>query len=215
MSTTATFSERLSLLIKEKGISQNQIALDMGLSPQALSRYLVDGREPRSGILIRIAKYFNVSTDYLLGFSEFRNNKVESFADAARVLIELLNHGFIELSTTETVDSNVIATFTIPDIRCNTFFQELSMMQDSLRKGNVTANVYVTWYYAALKKLYSLDLEPLHQNVHDITCVSCTAKAPIAPTKKSGENETKRCDHRNLVGKTGRAPNGIDTQEND
>lgn len=60
------FSERLRQLRDESGKTQSQIAKDLGLTPQAFS-YFVNGREPSFDNLCRIADYFGVTGDYLIG----------------------------------------------------------------------------------------------------------------------------------------------------
>lgn len=71
------FESRLKALVKAKrtfgvNMTQAKIAADLAITPQALSYYL-NGREPDYKTLIRIADYFNVSCDYILGKSEYRN----------------------------------------------------------------------------------------------------------------------------------------------
>lgn len=202
------FSERLAQLIKERGITQAAFGREVGIIPQAVTRY-IGGREPNYDLLVKMAAYLGVSTDYLLGASDCRNNEVNSSSDAARVLIELLNRGFIELNPIKTVDANTSATFTIPDSRYNTFFQELFLMQDSLRKGSVTSNMYVTWYDAALKKLDSsepdsLKTDSLNDYVNTITCVHSTMNPLQRRIKAMSPNP---------VEKTRKAINGIDTKK--
>lgn len=52
---------------KEKGISQLKLALDLNTNQNTISRYETGEREPGINELIKIADYFNVSIDYLLG----------------------------------------------------------------------------------------------------------------------------------------------------
>ena len=63
------FQARLKELKERSGKTQARIAEDLGVTPQAFS-YYVNGREPDYDTLIRIATYFGVSTDYLLGVSD-------------------------------------------------------------------------------------------------------------------------------------------------
>lgn len=65
------FQSRLKELKERSGKTQARIASDLGVTPQAFS-YYINGREPDFDLLIRIASYFNVSTDYLLGKSDVR-----------------------------------------------------------------------------------------------------------------------------------------------
>lgn len=58
---------RLKELRKEKGISQLRLATELNTSQNTISRYETGEREPGIDELIKIADYFNVSVDYLIG----------------------------------------------------------------------------------------------------------------------------------------------------
>jgi len=60
----------LKKIRKEKGISQLKLALDLNTSQNTISRYETGEREPGICELIKIADYFNVSIDYLVGRTE-------------------------------------------------------------------------------------------------------------------------------------------------
>lgn len=57
---------RLKILRKQKNITQLKLAMDLGMSQNAVSRYETGEREADYATLIRFADYFNVSLDYLL-----------------------------------------------------------------------------------------------------------------------------------------------------
>lgn len=61
------FHERLRQLIEESEITQKKLAADLNIAPSTVGSYVQGVREPDFSILIRIAAYFHVSTDYLLG----------------------------------------------------------------------------------------------------------------------------------------------------
>lgn len=61
---------RLKEIRKTKGISQLKLALDLNMSQNTISRYETGDREPGINELIKIADYFNVSIDYLVGRTE-------------------------------------------------------------------------------------------------------------------------------------------------
>ena len=64
------FAERLRDLRLEKGVGQNKLADDLGLSNASIS-YRENGKqEPTASAIVKLAGYFDVSTDYLLGISE-------------------------------------------------------------------------------------------------------------------------------------------------
>lgn len=58
---------RLREIRKSKGISQLKLALDLNTNQNTISRYETGEREPGIVELIKIADYFNVSVDYLIG----------------------------------------------------------------------------------------------------------------------------------------------------
>ena len=58
---------RLREVRKSKGISQLKLSVDLNMSQNTISRYETGDREPGIIELIKIADYFNISVDYLLG----------------------------------------------------------------------------------------------------------------------------------------------------
>ena len=64
---------RIKLLREEKKIKQDELAKVLSISPSAVGMYERDEREPNDEITLKLAEYFNVSTDYLLGKSDIRN----------------------------------------------------------------------------------------------------------------------------------------------
>ena len=58
---------RISTLLKEKNMTQKQLAKLTGVTESALSHYVKGDRTPRSDVLSRIAKALGTTTDYLLG----------------------------------------------------------------------------------------------------------------------------------------------------
>ena len=61
------FPRIITFLRKERGLSQKQVASDLGISQALLSHYEKGIRECGLDFLIRTAEYYDVSTDYLLG----------------------------------------------------------------------------------------------------------------------------------------------------
>lgn len=61
---------RLKELRKKKGISQLRLATELHTTQNTISRYETGEREPGIDELIKIADYFNVSVDYLIGRTE-------------------------------------------------------------------------------------------------------------------------------------------------
>lgn len=64
------FRERLIYLRKEYGLTQQELADRLGLAQSAIGMYETGKREPDHDTTAKIAKYFGVTTDYMLGISE-------------------------------------------------------------------------------------------------------------------------------------------------
>ncbi len=65
------FSEKLRRLIEERDITQKQLAADLSISYSTLGGYVQGTSEPDFQTLLMFAEYFHVSTDYLLGHSDY------------------------------------------------------------------------------------------------------------------------------------------------
>ena len=63
---------RLKEIRKEKNISQEELAQTFKITQQAISAYENGSRDPDSEMLVKLADYFNVSTDYLLGRTDIK-----------------------------------------------------------------------------------------------------------------------------------------------
>ena len=61
------FSQALSQLRREKGISQRQAAQELGISQALLSHYENGVREPGLAFVAKACDYYQVSADFLLG----------------------------------------------------------------------------------------------------------------------------------------------------
>lgn len=63
------FGEKLKLLREKKHLTQNDLAKLLNVSKANISRYELGIRQPSIETIIRIAKFFNVSIDWLFGRS--------------------------------------------------------------------------------------------------------------------------------------------------
>ena len=61
---------RLKELRLARKMSQQRLAMELSMAQNTISRYENGEREPGIDELIRIADYFDVSVDYLLGRSD-------------------------------------------------------------------------------------------------------------------------------------------------
>lgn len=61
------FKDRLKELRGAKNLSQMQLANMLGVSQSAVAKWELGKTEPTASAIILVAKFFNESTDYVLG----------------------------------------------------------------------------------------------------------------------------------------------------
>lgn len=61
------FKDRLKELRIENNLSQMQLSLKTGLSQSAIAKWELGKTEPTASAIITLAKFFNETTDYILG----------------------------------------------------------------------------------------------------------------------------------------------------
>lgn len=96
------FGERLRSLRCEKGLSQDALSKDLGISKGALCYYENCDRTPDIAILDKVAKYFNVSLDYLMGYTENKTTDVNlknmcEYTGLSEEAIKLLNLDIVKM----------------------------------------------------------------------------------------------------------------------
>ena len=64
------FKDRLKELRHVKGLSQMQLAIKTNISQSAIAKWELGKTEPTSSAIITLARFFNETTDYLLGVEE-------------------------------------------------------------------------------------------------------------------------------------------------
>ena len=85
---------RIKQLREKRGLIQEILAAELGITQQMLSKYERDITFIKVDILKKIAVYFNVTTDYLLGLSEVKRDlqgqmKVNETLDEYYDLVEI------------------------------------------------------------------------------------------------------------------------------
>ena len=85
---------RIKQLRENRGLIQEILASELGITQQMLSKYERDVLCIKVDVLKRIAEYFNVTTDYLLGVSEVKRDlqgqmKMNKTLDTYYDLIEI------------------------------------------------------------------------------------------------------------------------------
>lgn len=82
--------EKLKSLRIEKNLTQKQVADRIGLAISAVSSYESGTRYPSYDVLVKLARIFHVSTDYLLGITDKRNIDVTGLSDNEIELVSQL-----------------------------------------------------------------------------------------------------------------------------
>lgn len=72
----SVFAKRLRELIESTGVSQAELANSVSVTRQAINSYTLGNTVPNSDVLTDIAKYFDVSSDYLLGLIDIKSNDI-------------------------------------------------------------------------------------------------------------------------------------------
>ena len=80
---------RIKQLRENRGLIQEILAAELGITQQMLSKYERDILCIKVDVLMKIAEYFNVTTDYLLGISEVKRDLQGQTLDTYYDLIEI------------------------------------------------------------------------------------------------------------------------------
>lgn len=64
------YNEIIQELRKDKGLTQSELAKIFSTTQRTISNWELGRNEPPYEMLIKYAKYFNVSTDYILGLTK-------------------------------------------------------------------------------------------------------------------------------------------------
>ena len=66
---------RVRELREDQGLTQTQIAKMLGMSQTGYSKYETGENDIPTAILIKLAQFYGVSTDYMLGVTDKREKK--------------------------------------------------------------------------------------------------------------------------------------------
>jgi len=83
------FGSRLTMLRAAKGLSIAQLSRQLGFSSSVISRYESGERLPSFSGLIKLSRFFGVSTDYLLGVAEIPDTGLSAASiDVSRLTVK-------------------------------------------------------------------------------------------------------------------------------
>lgn len=86
------FCDRLKLLMKENNLNQSALSKQCNISQTTISGWL-RGHRPLPSALKILADYFNVSTDYLIGYTDtqYTNDQKEINEEEKQIIIKYNN----------------------------------------------------------------------------------------------------------------------------
>lgn len=83
------FGEKIALLIKERNMTQKELAKRVQITEATLSRYMNGEREPKSEVVANLATALHTTTDYLLGVEN--EDEEFSYPRVSRILARNVN----------------------------------------------------------------------------------------------------------------------------
>lgn len=143
MATIDVFPKRLTDLRKNKGLKRQQVADDLGITRASLEYYEKGKRKPDIEMTAKIAKYFQVSVDYLLGLSDVPKNRLE-YSD------------YVGLSKEEEQILKRAITLYGENSQTDMIFEEMSELEKALLK-----------YRRAKNADYAVNLLPLLNDIYE------------------------------------------------
>lgn len=100
--------KQIDFLLEERELSRKEAAKDLGIAPSTLSSYITNNRQPDLDMLVKIADYFDTSTDFLLEYtpksspnkriSLYRQRLMHTTEDFSADQLELLNKAATAIS---------------------------------------------------------------------------------------------------------------------
>lgn len=84
------FGDHLRMLRERQGLSQKELGERVHRAPSVISNYENNIKIPTLDVLTTLARIYNVSLDYLVGFEKKDQVLLEKMTDSQRELIHLL-----------------------------------------------------------------------------------------------------------------------------
>ena len=193
------FSRIIALLRKEKGINQKSAAESLGISQSLLSHYEKGKRECGLDFVVKCAKFYGVSCDYLLGQSAERTG--------AKILLEEIPEG-------ETKENKSVRGSFYAVLNKKLIINSLIVIFDLLSKSGdndlikdvsryLTLSVYDCFrlIYSSNKendeKLFSVD-EELYKALSDAKKMVLRAKASKRQASSDFKGDALRLDTKSM-----------------
>ncbi len=132
------FNRIIILLRKEKGVTQKRAAQDLGVSQALLSHYEKGIRECGLDFVVRVANYYDVSCDYLLGRSAERSGMTMNVSDIPSP--ETSKDGIFKGSVLPTFNKKLISN------SLNILYDKLNNCPNKALVGEISAYLMLAVY---------------------------------------------------------------------
>lgn len=100
------FGQKLQKLRNDRELTQKQLSKILGIKRALLSNYERGATLPSVRNLVKIADYFNVSTDFLLGRSMAQTSDIVDLTDEQLICLDNLRDIFIRCNCKQQKDAN-------------------------------------------------------------------------------------------------------------
>lgn len=147
------FSRIITLLRKERGITQKKAAAELGVSQALLSHYEKGIRECGLEFVVRIADFYGVSCDYLLGRSPDRSGLTLNVEDIPAPEAAAAKDGHYRGSVLPTLNRKLISN------SLNILFDKLNACPDKNLVGEISA-----FFMLAVYKMFRLVYRSVPKN---------------------------------------------------
>lgn len=170
----AAFSVRMRNLFEENNITQATVAEKLGTTRQTIGNWLLGKSQPDFETLIKIADYFNTTTDYLLGRTKTKtiNEDVRTVCDYLGLEEESLKY----LRVSKTIPMSIKTPFKpfsfTPEILEKYFIFYTDAINELLQSNSfikiIESCAYEKLLEFLLNKAFSLDIEKINQDENSL-----------------------------------------------
>lgn len=144
----SSFSRIITLLRKERGITQKKAAVELGVSQALLSHYEKGIRECGLDFVVRVADYYDVSCDYLLGRSADRSGLTLNVDDIPAPEATASQDGHFKGSVLPTLNRKLVSN------SLNILYDKLSANPNRALVGEVSGYLMMA-VYKMFRHIYS------------------------------------------------------------
>lgn len=193
--------ETLRILRKDKGLSMKELGNILGVAESTISLYENNKREPDQAMLLKIAEYFNVSVDYLLGRNKMiaKNLFSENIVDFP--IIGKITAGYNGVSIEDKTDEIQEVPLSIIKGRAKSDFMVLRVSGDSMYPQFLDGDRVLVERCSSVDSgsiaivLYNGDEATIKQVRYEKNCdwVELIPRNPEYPTKRISGTDLQFC----------------------